>query len=134
MEKDELKLLLSRTKSYYVNLLQKNLGVFRFEKPVILFGAAQMGEIYLDLCKRNEIDVLAFADNNQAKVGKKISSKNIISVSELVKFPKATQIIITSIYDEEILKQLRRIGFTHIWPHSFFSTLYPQKFNNLYWQ
>jgi len=134
MEKSELTKLLSKPKNYYSQNLKNKYGFFQFKKPVILFGAAQMGGIYLDLCKRNKIEVLAFADNNQAKVGKKIRSKNIISVSELVKFPKATQIIITSIYDEEILSQLRNIGFIHIWPHSFFSTLYPQKFNNLYWQ
>ena len=134
MEKNNLEILLHKPRNYYADLLQSNFGFFHFKKPVILFGAAQMGKIYLHLCKKNKINVLAFVDNNQAKSGKKLDGKDIISISELMRFPKDIQIIITSIYDEEILNQLRKIGFARIWPHSFFCTLYPRKFTNPYWQ
>lgn len=134
MENTDLKILLNRQKSYYVDFLHDNFGVFQFKKPVVLFGAAQMGGTYLSLCKKNKINVLAFADNNRERIGKKLDNKNIISISELMRFPKDTQIIISSIYDKEIRLQLKKIGFTRIWPHSFFSTLYPRKFNNPYWQ
>lgn len=134
VKKRDLTKLLSRPKSYYSLLLKNNFGFFRFDKPVVLFGAAQMGEIYLNLCRKNKIEVLAYADNDLAKAGKKIEDINIISLAKLKRFSRDIQIIITSIHDNEILFQLRKIGFTKVWPHSFFSTVYPKDFNNPYWQ
>lgn len=132
--KKKLVELLSRKTDYYKNLLIEKYGVFNFKKPVVLFGAAKMAYIYINLCKKNNIKILAICDNDNKKVGKFFGKKKVISLSELLQYPKDTQIIITSIFDEEIRKQLVALGFSKAWSHAFFSTIFSNSFYNPTWQ
>ncbi|MBI4225976.1 FkbM family methyltransferase [Candidatus Roizmanbacteria bacterium] len=130
----ELTNLLSKSKDYYFSLLNKKYGIFDFRKFVILFGAAKMAKVYIDLCKENKIRVTFLSDNNKTKAGKLLSGFRIISIEDLLKFSKKTQIIITSIYEEEIFIQLKSLGFSNVFTHAYFSSVYPEKFTNPYWQ
>ncbi|MFH1899663.1 MAG: FkbM family methyltransferase [Patescibacteria group bacterium] len=130
--KSELKSLLSKPASYYENKIIEANKKFKFDKPVILFGAAKMGTRFFDLLKENNVTLLSFCDNDSTKVGKNINDRLIISPKTLVKkYPKTTQIIITSLYDEEIKNQLKALGFKNIWSYSYFVTLFSEKFSSL---
>lgn len=131
---DELTKLLSKSKDYYFSLINKKYGIFDFTKPTMLFGAAKMAKIYLELCKKNQISVTYLCDNDKNKAGQFLSGVKIISIDDLFQFSKKTQIIITSIYDEEILSQLKERGFNNVFSHVYFSSVYPDKFINPYWQ
>ncbi len=133
MEK-ELDNLLSKPASYYrEQIIQKN-PKFDFKKPVVLFGAAKMGFIYVELCKKTNIKIITFCDNDRKKNNTYLKNILIISPQTLQKyFKNNTQIIVTSLYDEEIIKQLSKLGFKNVWSHTYFSTLYAKKFSILAW-
>lgn len=126
--------LISKSSDYYLDKIIKKNKKFDFKKPVILFGAAKMGVIYSDLCNKNKIKVLAFCDNDKSKHGFLIKKIDVISPDVLKdKYGKNVQIIITSLYDEEIKKQLYGLGYKNIWSHTFFSTIFAKKFSVLSW-
>jgi FkbM family methyltransferase len=130
MEK-ELNNLLSKPLSYYFN----RFPVFDFKKnkEVILFGAARMGVIGIRHCQKNKIRVLAICDNDSSKAGTKMGSIPVINVKTLLTFPKVTSIIITSIHDDEIFDQLKKLGFRKVWSQSYFSSFFTKKFYNSSW-
>lgn len=126
--------LVSKPTDYYLDKILKKNKKFDFKKPVILFGAAKMGVIYADLCNKNKIKILAFCDNDKSKYKSLIKNIEVISPDVLKdKYRKNVQIIITSLYDDEIKKQLIRLGFKNIWSHTFFSTLFANRFSVLSW-
>ena len=126
--------LVSKPTDFYKNKILKNNEIFDFDKPVILFGAAKMGVIYADLCKKNKIKVLVFGDNDKLKYGSLVKNIEVFSPNVLkYKYGKNVQIIITSLYDDEIKKQLIKLGFKNIWSHTFFSTIFAKKFSILSW-
>lgn len=126
--------LVSKSTDYYRNKILKKNKKFDFDKPVVLFGAAKMGVIYLDLCKKNKLKVLAFCDNDKSKQNSSLKNIKIVSAEVLKsKFSADTQIIITSLYDDEIKKQLSKLGFKNIWSHTFFSTIFAKQFSVLSW-
>jgi len=55
------------------------------------------------------VNILAYIDNNAANIGKKIDSKPVIAVEDIIKF-KWNYIIIASDSYDEILRQLLKIG------------------------
>ena len=110
--KKELNILLSRPSSYYKNSIIKNSPKFNFNKPVVLFGAAKMGLIYIELCKKNKIKLIAFCDNDNRKNNTYLNNVLIVNPLTLRKyFNKDIQIINTSLYDEEIRKPLIKQGW-----------------------
>lgn len=126
--------LISRPTDYYIEKIFKKNRKFDFNKPVVLFGAAKMGSVYYDLCKKNNIEVVAFCDNDKSKQNLLIKNINVISPSVLKnKYGDDVQIIISSTYDDEIKSQLTELGFKNIWSHMFFSTVYAKKFNFVPW-
>jgi len=126
--------LVSRSTDFYINKILKKNKKFDFKKPVVLFGAAKMGVIYADLCKKNKIKVLAFCDNDKSKYKSLIKKIEVISSDVLKdKYGKNIQIIITSLYDDEINKQLLKLGFKNIWSHTFFSTIFAKNFSVIAW-
>lgn len=130
----ELIKLVSKPTDYYLDKILKKNKKFDFKKPVVLFGAAKMGVIYADLCNKNKIKVLAFCDNDKSKYKSLIKNIEVISPDVLKdKCGKNVQIIITSLYDDEINKQLSKLGFKNIWSHTFFSTIFAKKFSVLSW-
>lgn len=127
----ELNSLLSKPLEYYF----RRFPAFDFNKhrEVILFGAAKMGKINIDLFKKNKVRVLAIVDNDPIKVGEKIKGVPIIGIPRLLSYQKSTPIVITSIYDEEISKQLKNLGFNKVWSQMYFSTFYSKRFFNPPW-
>lgn len=133
MEK-ELTNLLLKPASYYQKLILKNNPKFDFRKPVILFGAAKMGVIYAELCRKNNVIVVAFCDNDIKKGNTYLGNLLIINPATLkTYFKNNIQIIITSLYDQEIKKQLNNLGFKNVWSHTYFSTLFASNFSVLSW-
>jgi len=130
----ELDSLLSKPISYYRKLIIKNNPKFDFNKPVVLFGAGSLGLVFLQLCKNTKIKVEKVCDNDSSKKGKKILGIRIISINELIKFPKETQIIITIMHDFIVKQQLKKLGFKNIFSHTYFATIYPRKFKYFNWQ
>lgn len=126
--------LLSHSKGFYLNLSIKKYGKFDLSKPVVLFGAAQLGAIFLGLCKKNKIKVIGIYDNDIQKKGRLLGNYEISLFEDLKRLDKQTQIIITSMHDETIHQQLKGIGFTKVWSHKILSSFYPQKFFNPYWK
>lgn len=131
----EIERILSQSIYQITNKLISRYGKFNFNKPALLFGAGRMADQYLAYCRATKLDIIAVADNDTSKIGHIFGSKFIVlPVKKLMSFSRDTQIIITSIYDSEIRKQLKCLGFTKIWSHTYFSTVFPDKFNNPYWQ
>lgn len=130
-----LESLLEQPGEYYRSKLKERFGDFGMEQvsQVILFGAAEMGKIYIDLCKKNNIEVLAVGDNNAIRSGSLLDDISVISVTELEAYSKDTPIIISTIHDDEVYRQLAGLGFTRVFPHYYFSILYPDKFYNPHW-
>lgn len=133
--KNDLKRVLSKSVKYYSNKIKTNYPSFSFTKnnKVILFGAAELGKIYIDLCKKNKIEILALCDNDISKKGKKVKNIRIIAPYDLSGYSKKTGFIVTSIHEDAIKLQLKNLGFNNIWPHYYFSILYPKKFYNPHW-
>lgn len=129
---NELKNIFSKSAFFYENKIIKANKKFKFDQPVILFGAAKMGMRFFDLLKENKVTLLVFCDNDQTKFGKKINNTEIISPKILAKkYPKTTQIIISSLNDEEIKDQLITLGFKNVWSYSYFVTIFSEKFSSV---
>src|SRR5260221_773458 len=131
----ELTNLITSQKDYYLRKIirQSNNFNFRKNKKIILFGAAEIGKVFIKLFTDNNIVVMAVCDNDLSKRGKRLHNVMIISPDDLLKFPKDTPIIITVMHDQEVKKQLKSLGFNNSWRHGYFSTLYPRKFQNNFW-
>jgi len=65
----ELRKILTKGKRFYLKKLKDRYTLFnpKFHKRVILFGAAEMGKIYLELCKKNNLNVISVCDNDISK-------------------------------------------------------------------
>ncbi len=132
--KQDLDGILSEPFKYYIHRLIEKFGELDLSKPIILFGAGQMGDIYYANCKKNNISVLGIFDNDTAKHGKILDKKiKVKSPKDLSIVSRDTQIIVTSIFDEEIILQLKKKGFYKVWSHEFATTVFPQVFYNPYW-
>lgn len=131
----QLETILSKPKEYYITKIKERFGEFDIKQisQVILFGAAEMGKIYIDLCRKNKISVLAVCDNDASKSGSFMEGVKIISAEKLLEFPKNTPIIITTIYDDEIYQQLIPLGFTSVFTAAYLSVIYADKFYNPHW-
>lgn len=131
----QLEALLDKPREYYAEKLKERFGDFVIGQVsrVILFGAAEMGKIYIDRCRENGIEILAVCDNDASKSGSTLNDVDIISFAELTAISRDTPIIITTIYDEEVYQQLTEAGFTRVFPPAYFSVLYPDKFYNPHW-
>lgn len=79
-------------------------------KNIILFGASKFGKTALaNWNQRNDINVIAFCDNDKNKWGLSFEGITVISPADLL-IVKYDEIIITSMYDVDILKQLLSMG------------------------
>lgn len=75
-------------------------------KKVVLFGASNYGkDFYMGELKRNNIDIIAFSDNDKNKWGKLFYGVNVVSPKQLNEL-NFDIIIITSMYFKEISNQL----------------------------
>lgn len=132
---NEINKILSKPPSYYYKKIRNSFPVFNFGKykQVLLFGAGYAGEIFINLCRKNKIDLIAICDNDKSKMGGMINGVKIISIKELKRYPKSTPIVVTIMHDYIVKEQLRRLGFFNVWNHAYFSIVYPKKFDNQNW-
>lgn len=134
MEK-ELDNLLSKPVSYYKKLILKNSPKFDFKKPVILFGAAKLSPHFIKFFSDKGTQILSLSDNDKNKIGKKMLGIKIIDKREIEKkFGKDVQIVVCSVYFDEIIENLKKLKFTKIFNPMFFFTLYHEYFNLLVWK
>jgi len=131
----QLENILIKPKEHYITKIKERFGEFDVDQfsHTVLFGAAEMGKIYIDLCQKNKIEVLAVCDNDVSKSGSFIDGVRIISVEKLLEFPKDTPIIITTIYDDEVYQQLVSLGFARVLTGAYLSVMHADKFYNPHW-
>lgn len=133
MEK-ELNNLLSKPASYYVNLVLKVNPKFDFKKPVILFGAAILSSHFIKFFQEMGTQILYLSDNDKNKIGKELHGLKIIDKKTIKKeFGNKIQIIVSSVYYEEIIKDLKNMGFNNVFSPLLFFTVYHKKFDLLVW-
>ena len=131
----ELNKLLTKTSKYYIDLIKNRNNIFDFKKPVVLFGAAKLSIVFINFFKNKGVKIVALSDNSEQIIGKKINGIKVVRKSELKKlFGSNIQIIATSLYYRDILKDLKKGGFTNIFEPMYFSTLYAADFDVLIWK
>lgn len=97
----------------YIRVVDNEMLYFK-DKQVILFGGGSCG-----LRAREEFEgvgakVLAFCDNNRALAGTKLEGYPVIAPEQLYAYPEAS-IIISSTFEEEIVKQLIEMKLTNFY-------------------
>lgn len=86
--------------------------------PVVIFGSGVVGEVLLYFCRRENIEVAAFCDNNNKKAGKILMGRPVITFSELqLKYPGIT-VLVAVIDIADVVHQLQNGGFTSIYAAS----------------
>jgi len=131
----ELKELLSKSSDHYKQIIIDKNNKFDFKKPVILFGAAKLSDVFIKFFAKKFTKILALSDNNKELIGKKISNIKIISKNEIKKlYGQDVQIVATSYFYEEILTDLKKIGFKKLFDPMYFSTLFSKDFDVLIWK
>lgn len=82
------------------------------EKPkkqkAVLFGASKLGEIAI-MALEDQYDIICIFDNDSNKWGKQLRNICIMPPHDLIKY-QCAKIIITSMYREEISRQLNDMG------------------------
>lgn len=127
--------ILSKPASYYKKLILRNHPKFDFKKPVVVFGAAKLAPYFIEYFLSKKTNILALADNDKNKIGKKLFGLRVISKKILFKeFGKNVQIVIASVHYGEISKELKKIGFDYVFSPMFFFTLSHKYFNILTWK
>lgn len=82
------------------------------KEPIILFGAGRTSKFNLEYFRKNGINVTAFCDNSQEKVGHFVDNLRILSFQELVSiYPMAYIYITTQMHFGVIKKQLLDAGY-----------------------
>ncbi|MEK7633217.1 MAG: FkbM family methyltransferase [Patescibacteria group bacterium] len=127
--------LLSKTANHYKELILKNNPKFNFKKPVVLFGAAKLSPYFIKYFESKRTKILSLTDNDKSKIGKKLLGLTIISKKNLLKkFGKNIQIVVASVHYDEIIKELKKMGFNNVFNPMFFFTLDHKDFNLLTWR
>ena len=94
------------------NLFEVNKEVLT--KPIVIYGAGNTGmDLFVELLNRN-IRVDYFCDSSSEKWGIHLMNKKVLSPDELEKIKDEYNIIIASIYFEEICTQLEGLGISNV--------------------
>lgn len=109
----------------------------KYKKKIFIFGASQGGIEAFEVLKV-QYEIIGFVDNDENKWGNKLKGKIIYSPKELYHYSKDIKIHIASMYYDEILLQLKEMGFNnfsyfrqkynfkyYIWYEYFMILLYP---------
>ena len=132
---EKLHQLLSKSTQHYKHHLIKNSIQFDFKKPTVLFGAAKLAHEYIEFFKKKGTPIVALSDNNTALHGKKMDGIRILSKNEIKKtYGHDVQIVATSLYYLEIIKDIHSMGFKKLFSPLYFSTLYSKDFDVLVWK
>lgn len=89
--------------------VQETCRQFEKDKPIILFGAAEVGASVIDII--GEDKVFCYADNSEAKIGKEYKGKKVISLEELVRIREQYNCLITAYY--KVSMEIREILNEH---------------------
>ena len=82
-----------------------------FMKKNIIFGASKKGIEALKYYGKEQIAY--FCDNDPNKIGGFLEEVEIICIHDLYKMRNEVEIIIASAYEDEIIKQLTRLGINN---------------------
>lgn len=86
--------------------------------PIVIFGSGVVGEILLHFCRKKNIAVFAFCDNNNKKAGKTLMGTPIITFTDLQsQYPDAV-ILIAVIDIADVVIQLQNGGFSKLYSAS----------------
>jgi len=118
-------------------MLTDNQKVIRFlnnnrDKKIILYGAASRGiRVFYNLLQNgiNKNQIL-FCDSNKKKWNTKFLDRKIISIQELLSYPKNVCILISSSMHYEILPYLNNLGLSNV--HYFHSLLFKEQMYEKY--
>lgn len=76
---------------------------------VLIFGASEGGRKVVDMLREDNVEVLAYIDNDEEKVRKKLNGKEVILPEKISEF-NYDYILIASMYFNEIFDQLANLG------------------------
>lgn len=120
-------------KNYYKKRIQDKYPdpslIFRNDTPVLIFGAARMGRVFLSNLKKKGTPVLAFIDNNKKIQGSKAQGVKIISFREAQREYLSSPVLIASLlYETEIYNLLRKANFKNVYPLVYLNLINPDIF------
>lgn len=85
------------------------------EKPIVIYGAGNAGlDCFCELFNRN-IYVKYFCDSSPEKWGIRLANKVVLSPEELYKMKDNVNIVIASMFFEDIQKDLMEKGITNLY-------------------
>jgi FlaA1/EpsC-like NDP-sugar epimerase len=85
-----------------------------FERPIIIYGAGNTGlDLLVELTNRN-VKVECFCDSSNEKYGIRLMNKKVISLDELCQRKDEFNVVIASIFFEEIKETLEKRGIENI--------------------
>lgn len=87
---------------------------FLLNKKVVLYGAANYGEILFNYISSKNIKIECFSDNDRNKWGKVFLNTLIVPPEKLIKINNIC-VIISSMYYEVIIEQLITLGLNNIY-------------------
>lgn len=93
-------------------------------EKICVFGAGQRGIKLLNDLEARCIDIDCFCDNDEAKIGTVICGIPVISCSELKKYAGRTLIIVSAEKSEDIISQVKQLGFSSVVKYSDIVNLY----------
>ena len=99
-----------------MNSKKDKLVNFLTNKPVIIWGARMTGMGFLRFSTSNNLNVLNFVDSDPALLGNKVNNTTVRAPNDLALLkqlnPSLIVVIAVSIKEDEIIKQLKMMGFT----------------------
>lgn len=85
-----------------------------FAKPIVIYGAGNTGlDLLVELTNR-DVKVECFCDSSEEKWGIRLMNKAVISPEALYEKRDQVNVIIASMFFEEIGKKLEKQGFENI--------------------
>lgn len=100
----------------FFSKIDKDLNIYR-NNDVFLFGASSAGKKVKQILENQRIYITAFVDNSVNKQGKKLDGTKIISCTELCMLLKRNKkyiVQITSVYENEIARELKEVNVNYI--------------------
>jgi FlaA1/EpsC-like NDP-sugar epimerase len=85
-----------------------------FKRPIVIYGAGNTGlDLLVELTNRN-VKVDCFCDSSEEKWGIKLMNKTVISLDELCRRKDHVNVVIASMFFDEIKDQLEEMGVKNI--------------------
>ena len=93
-------------------------GLENETSPIVIFGSGVVGEILLHFCRKKNLEVAAFCDNNNKKAGKTLMGKPIITFPDLQSKYSDAVVLIAVIDIADVVIQLQNSGFSRLYAAS----------------